>query len=67
MIGSIENKELGGVAPSEYRKKMRGDKISEILTHAMCPEELFEDDFESFRERRAELLKERADALMNQV
>lgn len=62
-LSRSENKQLGGEPPSQYRTKMPTD-IKEILRRAVCPESLFEDDFDSFIPERAQLLKERAGDLI---
>jgi hypothetical protein len=56
IINSIDNKTLGGAAPSEYRAKMPPDRVSAILSSALCPEELFSDDYSQFIEARAHML-----------
>jgi hypothetical protein len=53
IINSVDNKILGGVAPSEYRAKMPPDRVSAILSRALCPEPLFSDDYPLFIEARA--------------
>jgi len=50
-----DNRHLGGLAPSEYRKKM-GPNVKEILKHALCPETLFDDHYEEFFIDRAGML-----------
>jgi len=64
MISAADNKALGGSAPSVYRTKMPDGQVGEILMHAICPESLFDDDFESFLDARSQMLVEAADALM---
>ncbi len=51
-----DNRDLGGVAPSEYRSKMHTESESEILTSAACPDSLFDDDYDQFVEDRALVL-----------
>ena len=51
-VSKSENKRLGGVAPSEYRNKM-ATNIDAILTRSLCDQSLFEDDFDTFIEKRA--------------
>lgn len=58
-LSRSENKHLGGVRPSEYRPKMAGN-VEEILTSAVCPMSLFNDEFDSFVEERAISLVEKA-------
>jgi hypothetical protein len=62
-LSKSDNIQLGGVAPSEYKKKMSGNQ-SDILQRALCPPELFQDDFDSFIPKRAELLANAATKLM---
>ena len=65
LISAADNKVLGGVAPSVYKSKMPADKVTEILEHAICPEEeLFDDDFPAFLQERAARLAARANDLM---
>ena len=58
IINSIDNKTLGGAPPSEYRAKMPPDRVSAILSKALCPESLFSDDYALFIEARAKMLTE---------
>jgi hypothetical protein len=55
-MSSADNKILGGVAPSEYRSKMSAKAEGEILARALCPPELFDDDYERFLRARAGVL-----------
>lgn len=65
MISAADNKHLGGVAPSEYRKRMPSTQVDEILNHALCPKhDLFSDDFVNFTNSRAEMLAQAANQLM---
>lgn len=64
MISAADNKVLGGVAPSAYRGKMPATKVSEILSHAICPDVVFEDDYESFLTARSQMLVDAANSLM---
>jgi len=55
-LSRADNRELGGVAPSEYQKKMASNS-AEILESAVCiPELLFADTYEPFLETRAGFL-----------
>ena len=66
-MSAADNKALGGVAPSEYRSKMNEDAIEEILSHALCPESLFEDDYDRFvNERAGRLVEAAADLCMGE-
>lgn len=62
-MSAADNKVLGGVPPSEYRSKMNEDAIEEILGHALCPESLFGDDYDTFVDERAALLVVAAERL----
>jgi hypothetical protein len=62
-LSRAENKELGGVAPSEYRKKMPKN-VDQILERAICPASLFADQFSKFVKERARMLTDAANALI---
>lgn len=66
IIGRAENNKLGGDPPSEYRKKMPVPDaiVRSILASAICPEALFQDDFDRFTRERADLLTKKARELM---
>ncbi|MBX3064372.1 MAG: hypothetical protein KF726_15445, partial [Anaerolineae bacterium] len=59
-----DNVDLGGVAPSQYRSKMPSD-VSQILARALCPKEVFSDDYQDFVGKRAELLSREAEKLIS--
>ena len=63
IISRADNKVLGGDAPSVYRAKMPEDSIDEILTGAICPTVIFDDDYDTFLTARIDLLVSRARAL----
>lgn len=54
-----ENRQLGGVAPSQYRERMHTN-VDEILRSALCPISLFDDKYDVFVEERAGLLFNKA-------
>lgn len=54
-MSRADNRQLGGVAPSQYREQMPDD-ISEILRRSAVPDSLFSDDYETFVEERSEML-----------
>lgn len=56
IISAADNKILGGVAPSRYKTKMPPRKIDEILESALCPQSLFDDNYNQFLKDRSELL-----------
>ena len=60
------NNRISGKRPSEYRKDMPAADVdvAEILNRALCPTEIFHDDFDKFTQERAELLVSRARNLM---
>jgi len=62
-ISRSENKTLGGKAPSVYKEKM-ANNIDEILSKALCPPSLFDDDFDRFISERNALLQEMANMLI---
>jgi hypothetical protein len=64
IISASDNKALGGVAPSKYREKIPAAKLRLILDRALCPEELFLDDYDQFVTARSIRLLEAARALM---
>lgn len=64
-MSSADNKTLGGVAPSVYRSRMDESAIPKILEQAYCPAALFDDDFDEFVNRRASVLVDVANKLMN--
>lgn len=65
-IPRSDNNNLGGDCPSLYRAKMPND-VNEILGHAMCPESLFNDDYNTFISERAELLAQKTSILCETV
>lgn len=66
ILSKADNNKLGGVAPSEYRKKMpsNDESIRLILKKAIAPSVMFNDDFEQFEEERVTLLVRKAKELM---
>jgi hypothetical protein len=63
IINSVDNKTLGGTAPSVYRAKIPTSRVSAILARAVCPEVLFSDDYTTFIDARAKMLTESAKRL----
>lgn len=61
-ISRADNREIGGDAPSVYRQKMAAN-TDEILASHVCPNALFDDNFESFTKLRAEALASKARSL----
>lgn len=62
-LSSVENKKLGGVAPSKYRDKMPLD-VNHILKSIICPESLFSDNYTNFCNERAQRLSDFATTLI---
>lgn len=61
-LSRADNRKLGGVAPSKYRQKMAKNR-EDILGSALCPENLFSDDYATFIEARAGMLSNAASVL----
>lgn len=55
-MSRADNNRLGGTAPSEYKHHMHEPAIEGVLTHAICPISLFDDDYDAFVEERGRLL-----------
>ena len=53
-LSRADNRELGGAQPSVYLTKM-AKNVDEILASALCPEELFDDEYEPFLILRSSL------------
>lgn len=58
-LSRVDNRQLGGQAPSKYRTRIEGN-IDEILEHALCPKSLFKDDYENFIAERSTMLSKAA-------
>lgn len=58
-----DNRALGGIAPSAYRTKIKGDEAT-VLAHAICPASLFADQYEKFTDERAAMLCQTAQELI---
>ena len=54
-ISRADNRQLGGDQPSVYRSKMTGN-VENIIQSHICPNALFDDNYENFINNRAELL-----------
>jgi hypothetical protein len=64
-MSRIDNTTLGGVAPSIYRARMPASPmLDSILDRAFCPYSLFDDNFDTFVQARAERLKDEANRLI---
>lgn len=64
IISASDNKILGGVAPSEYKKKIPAARLRLILDRALCPEVLFTDHYEDFIAARSTRLVDAARVVM---
>jgi len=58
-ISRADNREVGGVAPSQYKAKM-APNVDEVLASHLCPNALFDDKFQEFVTLRAERLAAKA-------
>lgn len=66
-INAVDNKALGGSAPSIYWPKLARVNLDEVLDRALCPRcELESDDFPGFIDARSRALAIDANRLMNQ-
>ncbi len=61
-ISRADNRALGGIAPSLYKAHMPAT-TEDILKLAMCPDDLFNDDFKTFILNRTSALKLAAEEL----
>lgn len=55
-ISRADNRQLGGSAPSLYKVQMPAN-VADILKHAICPDNLFDDKLAEFIEARTQMLK----------
>lgn len=56
-LSASENKKIGRKKPSEYKTLMPSDdSLNEILDYALCPANMFDDDFKKFINERAKIL-----------
>lgn len=63
-MSKSDNNALGGNAPSVYRGKMP-NKIDEILTSSFCSIDMFEDDYDKFKNSRVIKLIDKVNALIS--
>lgn len=63
-MSSLDNKKLGGVAPSVYRERMDTKELPRILERAACLSSLFDDDYDRFLDDRSQKLADLAEKLM---
>lgn len=66
IISRGPNNKLSGDKPSIYLQHMPQDKekLEKILDHALCPKNIFHDDFERFLNERVDILVNKANMLM---
>ncbi|QDV20659.1 hypothetical protein Pan153_53350 [Gimesia panareensis] len=62
-VSRAENRNLGGDAPSIYKSQMASN-TDLILEHAVCPNSLFDDDYDEFIIERARMLRDIAQQLI---
>lgn len=67
IISRGPNNALSGERPSFYKTQMPLDeeKIREIMSHSLCPQDIFHDDFEQFLKERLEILVDKANKLIS--
>ncbi|SFR05285.1 DUF262 domain-containing protein [Desulfoscipio geothermicus] len=65
-LSRAANNRISGKRPSEYRSDMPAAyaQVAEILTKALCPPDIFHDDYERFIQERAAILVNKAKILM---
>jgi len=66
VLSKADNNKLGGVKPSLYKSKMplNEESVRLILSKAMCPDNIFHDDYKRFTSERAGCLLRKANSLM---
>lgn len=66
ILSKADNNALSGDAPSSYRNKMPNDadKLTEILSHSLCPQDIFHDNYDRFKKDRLPILLKKAQTLM---
>ena len=67
ILSKADNNKLGGVKPSSYRKHMpkSDESVRMILSKALCPEDIFHDEYNRFASERAEHLVKKGERLMS--
>lgn len=57
-LSSVDNKTLGGTAPSTYKRHMvqEGEALDGVLRSNVCPPTIFDDEYEAFVSQRSEAL-----------
>lgn len=66
ILPRASNNKISAKPPSEYRTLMPADDttVAKIMSQALCPTDLFDDDFSRFFEARCEILVNHAKSLM---
>jgi hypothetical protein len=66
LLPRASNNRISGQSPSQYRALMPpdGPNVKKILDRALCPSDIFHDDYSRFATERAELLVRKARDLM---
>lgn len=64
-LNNADNQKIKDKAPTDYVKLMNQDSISEILDAALCPSITFSMSYDKFLEKRADLLLDYANSLIN--
>lgn len=64
-ISAIDNKILGGDAPSEYKPRMAQDRLDDIQIRAFLPANTWNDNYTAFQTERAKLLAAAAKNLIS--
>lgn len=63
-ISSADNQKIKDKAPAEYKKLIPSTTLSEVLEHALCPDNALDIEFDDFLKARSELLLKKANELM---
>jgi hypothetical protein len=66
VLSRASNNKIGEKAPSQYRGLMPSDDptVAAILLTALCPADIFDDDFDKYRAKRLQILVRKAKDLM---
>jgi hypothetical protein len=66
VLSKADNNKIGGVAPSIYRNIMppADEVVQLILAKALCPADIFHDEYDRFIEERCTILVQKAKQLM---
>ena len=65
-LNNADNQKIKDKAPSEYVQLMNTNSVPEILSAAICPENTFTMDYDSFIKARTELLQNYANRLISE-